>query len=41
MKGIVLDKIGGEYALVDALDKPTPAKKQMLVKSLATGLNPV
>ncbi|KAF4626707.1 hypothetical protein G7Y89_g11455 [Cudoniella acicularis] len=41
MKGILVDKAGGEYALVDTLEKPKPGKNQVLVKSLVTGLNPV
>jgi hypothetical protein len=41
MKGVSLDKAGGEYTLVDTIDKPEPGKKQVLVKSLVAGLNPV
>lgn len=41
MKGILLENIGGDYALVDTLQKPTPGKNQVLVKSLVTALNPV
>ncbi|EPE33528.1 GroES-like protein [Glarea lozoyensis ATCC 20868] len=41
MKGISLDKPGGEYSLIETIEKPVPGKKQVLVKSLVTGLNPV
>jgi len=41
MKGILLEKVGGAYALVDTLKKPIPGKNQVLVKSLATAFNPV
>ncbi|RDL38343.1 GroES-like protein [Venustampulla echinocandica] len=41
MKGIILEKPGGEYLLSDSVAKPTPGKNQILVKSLVTGLNPV
>jgi len=41
MKGLVLEKIGGEYTLVDTIEKPSPGKGQILVKSLATAFNPV
>ncbi|KFX86801.1 hypothetical protein V490_08834 [Pseudogymnoascus sp. VKM F-3557] len=41
MKGIQLDKVGGDFHLVDTLEKPIPGKKQILVKSLVTAINPV
>jgi NADPH:quinone reductase-like Zn-dependent oxidoreductase len=41
MKGILLSKAGGDYALVDTIEKPKPGKNQILVKSLVAGLNPV
>ncbi|KFY06771.1 hypothetical protein V492_07747 [Pseudogymnoascus sp. VKM F-4246] len=41
MKGILVDKVGGEYHLVDTLEKPVPGKNQILVKSLVTAINPV
>ena len=41
MKGILLDKVGGEYHLEDTIEKPTPGRKQVLVKSLVTAINPV
>jgi NADPH:quinone reductase-like Zn-dependent oxidoreductase len=41
MKGILLDKVGGDFHLVDTLDKPSPGNKQILVKSLVTAINPV
>ncbi len=41
MEGILLSQVGGEYKLVDNLKKPKPGKGQVLVKSLATAINPV
>lgn len=41
MKGILLDKVGGDFHLVDTLEKPSPGNKQILVKSLVTAINPV
>lgn len=41
MKGLLLDKVGGEFRIVDDLDVPTPGPGQVLVKSLVTGINPV
>ncbi|KFY55512.1 hypothetical protein V496_06974 [Pseudogymnoascus sp. VKM F-4515 (FW-2607)] len=41
MKGILLDKVGGDFHLVDTLEKPTPGRNQILVKSLVTAINPV
>ncbi|KAF8853745.1 GroES-like protein [Acephala macrosclerotiorum] len=41
MKGILLEKVGGEFTLVDALEKPEPGPTQVLVKSLVAGINPV
>lgn len=41
MKGNLLSNPGGDYALVDNIEKPKPGKNQILVKSLVAGLNPV
>lgn len=41
MKGLLLKEAGGNYNLVDTIDKPVPGKKQVLVKSLVTAINPV
>jgi NADPH:quinone reductase-like Zn-dependent oxidoreductase len=41
MKGVLVEKAGGEYTLVDTVEKPKPGKGQILVKSLVSGLNPV
>lgn len=41
MKGVIIEKVGGNYEVVDNLEKPHPDKGQVLVKSLATGLNPM
>jgi NADPH:quinone reductase-like Zn-dependent oxidoreductase len=41
MQGVLLDKVGGEYKIVKDLEIPKPGPGQILVKSLATGINPV
>ncbi|KAH7330514.1 chaperonin 10-like protein [Rhexocercosporidium sp. MPI-PUGE-AT-0058] len=41
MKGILLGEAGGQFVTVDNLEVPKPARKQILVKSLVTGINPV
>jgi NADPH:quinone reductase-like Zn-dependent oxidoreductase len=41
MRAVLVEKAGGEYTLVDTVEKPSPGKNQILVKSLVTGLNPV
>jgi NADPH:quinone reductase-like Zn-dependent oxidoreductase len=41
MRGVLLDKVGGELKIVDDLDVPTPGPGQVVVKSLVTGINPV
>ena len=41
MKGILLAEAGGQFTLVDNLEIPKPSRKQILVKSLVTGINPV
>ncbi|KAH6719468.1 chaperonin 10-like protein [Leptodontidium sp. 2 PMI_412] len=41
MKGILLAEAGGQFLPVDYLEVPKPARKQILVKSLVTGINPV
>ena len=41
MKGIIVENAGDEYTLVDTIEKPSPGKNQILVKSLVSGLNPV
>ncbi|OBT70025.1 hypothetical protein VE03_00458 [Pseudogymnoascus sp. 23342-1-I1] len=41
MQGILLDKVGGDFHLVDTLEKPTPGRNLILVKSLVTAINPV
>jgi len=40
MKGVLLETASSDYAIVDNLEKPTPGKNQILVKSLVAGLNP-
>ena len=41
MKAISLDKVGGDFRYVEDVEKPTPGKGQVLVKSLVTSINPV
>lgn len=41
MKGVILDKVGGELKLVDDVEKPKPGPGQLLVKSLIMSLNPM
>lgn len=41
MKGLTLAKPGAPYELVSDLEKPAPGPKQVLVKSLYAGINPV
>ncbi|KAI9893972.1 MAG: hypothetical protein M1814_004742 [Vezdaea aestivalis] len=41
MKGLSVEKQGAPFAVVDGLDKPSPGPKQILVKSLVAGVNPV
>lgn len=41
MKGVILDKVGGELKLVDDVEKPKPVADQLLVKSLYMALNPM
>ena len=41
MKGVQLPAANGAYTLADGLPVPKPASNQVLVKSLASGINPV
>ncbi len=41
MKGVVVDKVGGPYKVVEDLEKPKPGPDQILVKSITTAINPV
>lgn len=41
MKGVLVEKAGAPFTLVEGLDKPTPGPSQILVKSIATAINPV
>lgn len=40
MKGVILPKVGGAFELVDNLEVPKPGPRQILVKSIVTGINP-
>ena len=40
-KGLVIEKPGGPFKIVDNLPRSTPGPKQALVKSLLVALNPV
>ncbi len=41
MKGVLLEKAGGDFAIVDTLEPPKPGRNQILVKSQVVGINPV
>ena len=41
MKGVIVEDAGAPWKVVDNLDVPTPAPDQILVKSIATAINPV
>ena len=41
MKGVILEKVGGELKLVDNIEKPKPGPGQLLVKSIYMSLNPM
>ncbi len=41
MKGVIADKPGAGFHLVDNLEKPKPGQGQVLVKSICTAVNPV
>ncbi|KAH8797733.1 chaperonin 10-like protein [Xylogone sp. PMI_703] len=41
MKGVIVPKAGAPFELVDNLIKPSPGKGEVLVRSLATGINPM
>jgi len=41
MKGIQVEKVGGSFDYVEDLVKPSPGKKEILVKSVVTAINPV
>ena len=41
MKGLTVASPGAPYVLTDTLERPVPSPSQMLIKSLATGINPV
>ena len=41
MKGVVVEKVGGELKIVDDLQKPTPGEEQLLVKPIYVAMNPV
>lgn len=41
MKGIVVEKPGAPFRVVENVEKPKPAADQILVKSVITAINPV
>ena len=41
MKGVIVEKAGGPWIVVDDLAVPEPNENQILVKSIATAINPV
>jgi NADPH:quinone reductase-like Zn-dependent oxidoreductase len=41
MKGVIVAKAGGLFEVTDTLERPKPGPKEILVKSLAAGINPM
>ena len=41
MKGVVVEEVGGPYKVVNNLEVHEPGEHQVLVKSIATAINPV
>ena len=41
MKGVIVEAPGAPWKVVDNLEVPKPAPDQILVKSIATAINPV
>lgn len=41
MKGVVVKKPGAAFEVVTDIEKPKPGVDQILVKSIATAINPV
>lgn len=41
MKGVIIEGVGAPYKVVEDLKVPEPGEGQVLVKSIATAINPV
>ena len=41
MKAVIVSSVGGAFTPSNSVLKPSPGPSQLLVKSLATGMNPV
>jgi len=41
MKGVIVPHAGAPFEVVDTLVKPQPGPKEILVKSLVAGMNPM
>ena len=41
MKGVIVEAVGSPYKVVEDLKTPDPTDGQILVKSIATAINPV
>ena len=41
MKGVIVEAVGSPYKVVEDLKTPDPTDDQILVKSMATAINPV
>lgn len=41
MKGLLVERPGGEIKIVDDLQKPSPDQEQLLVKPIYVAMNPV
>lgn len=41
MKGVLVEKPGAPFTVVNDLEKPKPSPSEVLVKSIVTAINPV
>jgi NADPH:quinone reductase-like Zn-dependent oxidoreductase len=41
MRGVIVEQAGAPWKVVDDLEKPRPGPGQVLVKSIASAINPV
>ncbi len=41
LKGVIIEGVGAPYKVVEDIKVPEPGEGQVLVKSIATAINPV
>ncbi len=41
MKGVLVEQAGAPFKVVDGIEKPSPARNQVLVKPITIAFNPV